>query len=322
MSDQAAIIPTEAQAEPQTSASGIMTFLESPKHFHWFKILKKRESTKAMEEGTQIHMLVLEPEKFYQSYFTDLALPEGFRILKTVDDMKQFITDSGHKPFKGKKEDLAFQCAQLMLNEPSQTLIYDEWVEDQTRNKQYISPESWERLHGMAESIRSHAFAKRYLQFAKKEVPFEEELFGIKMRGRIDWLVDEPSLPWVIVIDVKKTKSAKWFKFQYIIRDMNLHVQAAIYSAWAEKKYQKPVLYVWMAVEPAAPFICEAHSTSDAVLEVGATKAKWAVRNLLECLKTNIWNGYTDGEVHNVGLPKDEFDLAAGMELENEDAEC
>lgn len=308
--------------EPRTSASGLMTFLESPKHYYWFKILKKREATPAMEEGTQLHMLVLEPERFYQSYFTDLALPEGVRALKTVDDMKTFLTEAGQKP-KGKKEELAFMCKDIIDQEGPECkiLIYDDWIELNTRNKQYISPPKWESLHGMADSLREHKFSKRYLEFAKKEVAWEEEILGIKMRGRIDWLVDEPSLPWVIVIDVKKTKSAKWFKFQYIIRDMNLHVQAAIYTLWAEKTYNRPVLYVWMAVEPAAPFICEAYSAPKAVMEVGQTKAKWAVKKLLECLQTNIWPGYSDGEVNNAGLPNDEFDKAAEMELEEEGEE-
>lgn len=305
---------------PQVGVTAICDFLESPKHYHYKRILKKREETPAMREGTIFHRLILEPEKFYQEYFTDMAIPEGVTSLKTVDDLKQFIESKGQKP-KGKKEDL-MTLASALLPADGSVIIYDDWIELNTRDKEFISKGKWDMFHEMRESVMAHKFTKRYLEFGKKELLVEGEIQGFHVRGRIDWLVDEPSLPYVIVIDPKKCASAKFHMFRNDILNRWYFVQAALYCKLIEMQYKKPVLHVWMACESTGPKIVEAYSANEAVLEAGEKAYTVAFNRLRTCLELDEWAGYTDGNVTNMDLPNYGFDKVAEMEMQSmEDGE-
>lgn len=300
---------------PTVGVTALCTFLESPKHYHYKYIQKKKEETAAMREGTQFHQLVLEPEKFYQNYFTDLMIPEGTAALRTVDDLKEFIESKGQKA-KGKKEDLKTLASALLPGDGS-VIIYDDWVEMNTADKEFISKTKWDMFHEMRESVMAHKFTQRYLEFGKKELLVEGEIQGFHVRGRIDWLVDEPSLPYVIVIDPKKCASAKFHRFRNDILERWYFVQAALYCKLIEMQYKKPVLHVWMACEATGPKIVETYSANEAVIEAGERAYSVAFPRLKECLETNNWPGYSDGVVVNMDLPSYGFDKIAAMEMQS-----
>lgn len=300
---------------PPIGVTHVCDFLESPRHYYYKRILKKRDETPAMLEGIQFHMLMLEPEKFYNAYFTDVAPPEGVTVLKTVDDLKGFLISKGQKP-QGKKEDLiALASAHVTASE----IIYDDWYADMTTGKEYISPGKWAMFHEMRESMMAHKFTKRYLEFGKKELFVEGEIEGFHIRGRIDWLVDDPNLPYLIVIDVKKTASAKFFRFRSQVLESWYFVQAALYCKLIELQHNKPVLYVWMACESTGPKNCEAYSANEATLEAGEKAYTFALNRMKKCFESNEWPGYTDGMVNNIDLPSHGYDRVAEMEVADED---
>ncbi len=305
---------------PTVGVTHMCDFLESPRHYYYNRILKKREATPAMEEGIAFHALILEPEKFYASYCTDLQLPEDVIVLKTVDEMKDWILGCGQKPVKGKKEDLAQQCRDLSaIGNPDNSIIYDDWVEDQTRDKKFISKKKWDDWHEMRESVLQHKFVQRHLELGKKEVFVEGEIEGHHVRGRCDWVVDDPSLPYVIVIDVKKTRSAKFFLFRKTVMDSWLFVQAALYVKLLEMQYKRPVLFCWLACEATGPKIVECYSANEAAIEAGERAYKNAFKRLAECREKNSWPAYTDGMVNNMDLASYKFDEIAGLESEEDE---
>ncbi len=310
------------EERPKIGVTHICDFLESPRHYHYKRILKKGKQTAAMADGTIFHRLVLEPDKFYQEYMTDLQLPEGFEFLKTVDDLKSFLTENGEAvPKKGKKEDFMDACRKLIVAGKDKVLLYDDWLETNTRDKIFIPKQKWDDLHEMRDSVMAHAFTKRYLEFGRKEVFIEGEIDGEHVRGRLDWLVDDPSLPHIIVIDLKKTRSAKFLPFRRTIEDGFLFVQAALYVKLLEMKYGRPVLFVWMACEGTGPKVCEAWSANEATLEAGEKSYLNAFKRLRKCRETDVWPAYTDGLVNNMDLSNYQFDRIAELESEEDDGD-
>lgn len=312
----------EVTDQIKIGVSWICDACESLAHFHWKRILKNREETPAMREGTQLHMLILEPEKFYKSYCTDLEMPKDKVILSTIDEMKKFAAELGFPKLKGKKEEIVIQIRSLITGEQQErVLIYDDWVEAHTKDKEFISSTKWEALHKMRDAFMNHAFAKKYLARGKKEVEVAGFIDGWYVRGRLDWLVDAEDLPYVIVIDVKKCVSAKFFKFRNVIYDRWYFVQAALYARLIEMKYKKPCLYVWMAVEGTGPFIVEAYSGNEAMLEAGMTHARHVLKRLETAYETNAWPGYSDGMVQNIDIPNYGYDKAAAIPEQEEEEE-
>lgn len=306
---------TEKPQMPELiGVSSITTACESMKHYQWAKVLNRREETPALIEGTQLHMLVLEPAKFYQIYVTDLDIPADKLVLKTVEHLKLFLDTVGMVSTKGKKEELIKLAHEIIQKNKLDVLIYDKWLAEQTEGKEFISKVKWTALHEMKESILNHAFARKYLDGAKKEFPIEGVIDGQKFRGRVDWLNDDPKWPYVICVDVKKTKSAKFYKFRQQITDNWYFVQAALYTKLLEQMYGRPVLYVWMAVEGTWPYIAEAYSGNEAMIEAGMVHVTDVMKRLRTCFETDTWPGYSAGLVCNIDLPNFAYDQAAELE--------
>lgn len=297
--------------------SSITTACESMKHYHWAKVLGKREETPALLEGIQLHQLILEPEKFYAAYCSDgLEPPPGKRILKTSADFIAYLKSNGYTGLSAmKREELLSETLkrQKRANDES-ILVYDVWLGEFTLNRLTITKVKWDMLHRMRESVLEHAFTKKYLPDAKLEFPIEGIFDGQKIRGRVDWLVDDPKWPYVICIDIKKTKSAKFFKFRSQLYDKWYFVQAALYTKMLEQTYNRPVLHVWLAVEGAWPYIAEAYLGNDAMIEAGLCHASDVLKRLRMAYETNTWTGYTAGLVTNIDIPSFGYDKAADLD--------
>ena len=284
-------------------------------YYHRYVLKIKEEPTQAQKDGTMVHLLILEPEKFYAKHFTDQEFPEGHLVLKLNDDLKSFLADHDIKG-KGNKPELIAQVTALIAEKQlDKVIIYDHWMETHTAGREYVSKVKWDRLHTMRDRVLKHRFVKKYLPMGHKEVSFEEELFGHMIRGRADWVVDDPELPWVLVIDVKKAKSAHPRAFGYAIRDNGLGIQGALYTAAFEKKYGRPCMYVWLAVEDNPPHHCEAYSPNEADLEAYTVLTRQALKRIEDGHRTEEWPGYSDGNVQSIGMSSWEFDKVAEIEM-------
>lgn len=306
---------SEQEAVPSVSVTGIMSFLESPQHYHCFHVRKERQPTQAMEDGKMLHMLVLERDRFYDTYCTTADFPEGTRLLKTVDDLKAFINSFGAKATGKSKVDFIAAAQHLIDTKQVKDVIIEEvYNRLHSNGKQFVGREKWDAMHKMRAAVLGHKVAKRYMNIGKMEVKVEGQVHGVHVRGRLDWIADDESLPYIVILDLKKTRSMKFNKFRYEIWDRNYYVQAFLYTKLVEMQYNRPVLYMWVGVEGALPYICETYSADEATLEAGEKAFKWAVVKLRECIVNDNWPGYTDGMVHNINLPSYGFDRVAEME--------
>ena len=187
--------------EKHLSFSALKAFLESPKHFIRYKMEKK--TTKAMEEGTQFHMAILEPKKFIENYWI-------------LDDSAKVIEIGGANP--------------------RATTKYKEWKQEQINlnsGKELISKEDYDIYLEMGKYLKVCSATSKFMQgLIYKEKPFEFEWDDFLIKGKIDGEGAD------YLIDLKKVANASFKKVKWTIFDMFYHMQAAIYcNAVGKKNY-------------------------------------------------------------------------------------
>ena len=149
-------------ALPHLSQSFLKQYLRSPFHA---KNPRHRESTAALEFGTQFHELLMEPDVFAGRYVEDQVYQHDGRTKE------------------GKAERLA--------------------AEQVRQGRTGISPTNWQLLHNMLEASINDSVTRQLFAAGKAEqvLLWQDEL-GVPCKARIDWLPD--AIPGCIV-DVKTT---------------------------------------------------------------------------------------------------------------------
>lgn len=184
--------------EKHLSFSALKSFLESPRHFYRYKV--ERETTKAMEEGTQFHMAILEPLKFIEKYWV-------------LDDSAKVIEIGG--------------------GNPRATTKYKEWKQEQidlNAGKELISKEDYDLYLQIGEYLKINSATSWIINgLVNKEKSFEFEHDGFIIKGKIDGEGND------YLMDLKKVADANFRKIKWVIYDMMYHMQAAIYSAAVRK---------------------------------------------------------------------------------------
>jgi exodeoxyribonuclease VIII len=184
---------------PGISKSALDLVAVSPSYYKWAMDAPRDDSkTAALDEGTAIHMLLLEPEKFADEF---VVAPEVDR--RTKD---------------GKAEWVEF-CAEV-----------------EGSGNRVLDSDTMRRLTMMRESVMAHPMARWiFEQDGRNEssIFWTDPETGRQCKCRPDryiWVDDQP-----IIVDVKKT--AAFDKFHYSVRDYRYHVQQAMYCDGFEKHF-------------------------------------------------------------------------------------
>ena len=185
--------------EKHLSFSALKAFLQSPKHF--FRYKTEKETTKAMEEGTQFHMAILEPNKFTETYF----------VLNDAE-----------------------KCIEIGGKVPRNTKAYKEWKQEQVdknTGKELISKEDYDLYLKMGDYLNKCSATSWIMKgLTHREKDFQFEHGGFLIKGKIDGEGND------YCMDLKKVADASYKKVKWTIRDMMYDMQGAIYSAAAKKK--------------------------------------------------------------------------------------
>jgi hypothetical protein len=153
---------------------------------------KPQKTTPAMELGTAIHSMLLEPIKF-KSLYVQPPTPSdyhGKEILETSKDIKAFLTLVGEN-ITGKKEDL-IERALGYLN-PKTHIIWDEVINDfnydvEKTGKRILSSGDVEILEGIKTSLKRKKRIPTILENSMSEVViiWKDEETGIMCKCMID----------------------------------------------------------------------------------------------------------------------------------------
>jgi hypothetical protein len=170
----------------------ILFDLEEAKH----KLENPIKATKAMDLGTAIHSIILEPENFAKNYITrpnqnDLEF-EGKKILYTVDDLKPYLEAYGLKK-TGKKEDLVASLKTYL--DPEDFIIWDEVITNfnnkiEKSGKKILETCDIEIINGIKKQLDKNKIIRAIFEngYAEVTLIWKDKNTGIFCKCRLDFL--------------------------------------------------------------------------------------------------------------------------------------
>lgn len=304
------------------SASKLMQFAKSPKHYYSRYVLKESEQTEAMFEGELFHKLILEPDKF-ESKFAIMDNEENY--ISTVEEIKAAIVKTGEVPLKGKKADL---IRQLLLIDPNSP-IWDSYVERmKVSGKRLVKHEVYQRMKRIVEEVNKDPWIQQALdggiveQDAWYTIELSKDLL-VYVTMKMDFF--HPSMgknnKLPVIIEAKKVRSAAFTDFRQSAARDNLYLQAAIYVDGIKAITGLDATLAWLAAEADAPYCHEIYPADFGLLEAGRNQYHKLIRDFVECHQQNYWPSYNRGKLINMSLPSwkfEQLDYDADREIEDE----
>jgi len=170
-----------------------------------YYIKNPTKETPAMELGTALHSLFLEPEKFNATYVKAPSIFDekfaGKKIIQTVDDLKPYLEQFGLKK-SGKKEDM-IESVRTYLN-PAEVAIWDDVKSNFERevislNQKVLSADDFTNLENICDKFNQSDNLHHLLQNGRSEVViiWKDKATGITCKCRLDYIQPDA------VIDVK-----------------------------------------------------------------------------------------------------------------------
>lgn len=255
---------------PEFSSSQLKDLLRSGAHFYVNNVTKeaKKESSAAMNFGTLIHTMFLEPECFNDEF---VIAPEFNR--RTKD---------------GKAQAEAWEAANV-----GKMLVTQEQVENACRAAEQLR------------SLSSYKVMQNNYCLNEASIFFTDPVYGLQLRIRPDSHIPPcHALPNGLILDVKSTTDARPHGFSKKCADFAYDLSAAMYQEGFQQYYnteQKPD-FLLLVAESSTPFNVKQYKADDIFLAVGAKRYEQAKEKLAESLLLNEWDGYST-ELEEISLP-------------------
>lgn len=266
----------EYHAHPAFSSSQLKDLLRSAAHFYVNSITRevKKEATAAMDLGTLVHTLFLEPDAFESEY---QLMPE----------------DAPARP----------TSAQINAKKPSdETIARIAWwqqFEENTAGKQIISLADYETAIAMAEKLRTlsmYSVMQNNPGMPEASIFFTDPIYGLQLRIRPDWHIPPcDAFPNGLIIDLKTTDDARPHAFSNTCDKFCYDLSAAMYQEGFQEYYQtdeKPD-FIFLVAERKAPFNVKQYKASDLFISCGEQRYKQSKSLLAESMLVNEWHGYS-----------------------------
>lgn len=260
----------EYHARPEFSSSQLKDMLRSGAHFYVNSISKeaKKEASTAMNFGTLVHTMFLEPEQFENEF---VIAPKFNR--RTKD---------------GKAEAEAWELANA--------------------GKLAVTEEDVENAQRMATNLRTlSSYADMQNNYGMPEASFffTDPTYDLQLRIRPDWHIAPCSVfPNGLILDLKTTTDARPNEFSRSCAKFGYDLSAAMYREGFQEYYstdEKPD-FIFLVAESSLPFNVKQYKASDLFLAVGDARYNKSKGLLAESLLINEWDGYST-DLEEIYLP-------------------
>lgn len=236
----------------------------------YFSPTRKKTVTRAMEIGTCVHTMTLEPHAQHQVF---TVVPDG--VDRRTKDGKAFfadIEDAGLIAIKANEFDLIKSISESVLN-----------------NKK-------------ARELISHQCA-----LIEQSFFYKCQLHGLTLKARPDVFIKPCcQYPNGAIIDLKTTIDASPDGFERSAYNLGYHIQAGWYAyvlSSALGLKELPDFY-FIAVEKEEPFACTVMLASDDFVNSGLKKALSLYDEVAIAVRDNCWPAYVEnGEFEFLDLP-------------------
>ena len=238
--------------EEHLSFSSLKAFMKSPKDFIDYKFAE-RKSTKSMDLGTLVHLLVLEPTKFEERY---AILPD----------------DAPKKP----------SITQINAKKPSddtlKAIAYWNEFEVNNKHKTIISKSDLLDAQSITNNIKFNNSASNILNKCNEyEIPLDFEYNNFRFKGYVDANGEN------IRADLKIYASSEPRKFQRDAFANSLHVQASIYNIGLGN-----VPYYLISADKSGGV--STHKISLELIEYGKKQLDNILEEFNRCILENKWH--------------------------------
>ncbi len=269
---------------------------ELSKSISHYKAATSMEVSESMQIGTAVHMGILEPHLFDKKVFrgpqADARSKDG------ICEMIDFYCKVG-------EIENGVLSAMGMPALREHLLIAKNQLTDQIilKNDDYL------RVLAMIESIKCHPLYSDLLQdeggFAELSFFSKNEALDSICKCRPDFLIPGRN----ILIDIKTTVDPSPQGFRKQIANFNYHLSAAFYIDVLAKHDIQINQYYFIVVGNQQPHITEIYQLDEVSIEEGRFKANNALLRYQQWLENKeIYQGYTDGKVYDISLPKWAFE--------------
>jgi hypothetical protein len=224
----------------------------------------EEEENAALAFGTAFHCAVLEPAVFESSYVVE----------PKFGDCR-------------KKENKAAR---------------DAWRAENGSKKQ-LSQASMRKILRMAASIRNHPVAGPLLERAHHEATlrWRDEMSGLECKARVDSVVEFGDK--LLALDLKTTNDASPAGFAKSLANYGYAAQDAFYTDGFEAIGRPLHLFLFVAVEKTAPYLCAVYQVDGPSRAKGRATNREALRAYRDALEEDRWPGYSE-DIETISLPK------------------
>jgi hypothetical protein len=264
-----------------TSPTKLIELRKSPAHYLANVIKGKREETKAMADGTLIHLAVLEYESFIEKYCT---LP-GIKSYSN-DELKE-ICKSHDLKVSGTKSELTERIQQkdpsfITFETESQRLINE--------GKTVLPQEKWDML----ETIRSKVYSRKTSGYILPKA--EKEAFGycqlndeVMMTFCVDAWMDYNGKG--VLTDLKTgydISSDKVMRGNYA-EGRNIQIASYAYALNKITGLDFEEMSYFLFVETNSPYCVAEYLVDNAMMDAGHSERDFLVKKLSDCYNKNHW---------------------------------
>lgn len=222
-----------------------------------------RVETKPMRFGSQLHCLLLEPDRFEE---THVVMPD-------------FKVDPGNLTKSG-----------------TRSFAKTQWVTDaedafraENEGKEVIGRSDYDKALCMIESVRSHPLASDWLRTGAKEITALGEIRGIAFKGRIDILTDGR------IIDLKSTGDVSPRRFKWTNIDFGYPEKLAIYRELVRQVTGDVLPVNAIAVEGTEPWDRVNYDYPYWLLDYAMHRVNALIDSYKMCRESGIWPGKDHG---------------------------
>ena len=231
---------TESVGKPHLSYSSLKYALGDMKLWEMYMRGQLKKESEALYFGSLYDMLLFEPEKAHETYYT-------------LDDA-DIIKEIGGKA-------------------PRNTKKYREWKSEalqvtDSADKMLVSNEEWRRANEMIQRLKQCGLYDKRFAGGKFQVEFNVDVDGVPLKGFLDCLREGE-----FIVDSKSSRSID--KFRYDVNSFSYDIQAYIYTKVFGIKD-----YYWVVQEKAYPFYPADVKCSEETLFKGEMKFHEAIENI------------------------------------------
>ena len=231
---------TEAVGKPHLSYSSLKYALGDMRLWEMYMRGQLKKESEALQFGSLYDLLLFEPEKFNDVYYT-------------LDD--------------------ASICESIGGKYPRNTKRYKEWKAEaaqvaENADKQLAPEADVKKAKEMIQRLKDCGLYDKRFAGGKFQVEFNVDLDGVPLKGFLDCLRDGE-----FIVDSKSSRSVE--KFRYDVNSFSYDIQAYIYTKVFGIKD-----YYWVVQEKAYPFYPADVKCTDETLFKGEMKYHEAVENI------------------------------------------